>query len=539
MRIARLTLAGLLLLCFAPLAKADELLGPDRELPEVIDHYVNTKLAKRNISPAPLADDATLLRRTLLDLAGRIPTATEAQAYLANTNSNKRIEMVDRALTSPGFVRQQVDQFDTMLASEGKRNLREYLTLALAENRPWDQIFRELVAADDTEPARKGAGQFLKARVNDIDRLANETSVAFFGVNISCAKCHDHPLVVNWTQDHFYGMASFFNRTFENGEYVAERDYGRMSYQTTTGENRTAKLMFLTGLALDEPEVEEPKDDEKKKEKERWEQLKKDKQRPPPPSFSRRAQLIEVALQPEQRHYFAKSIVNQLWNRFYGHGLVMPIDQMHPENPASHPELLDWLARDLVEHKYDLRRLIRGLVLSEAYARSSRWDQGERPNASLFAVANVRPLMPAQYGAVLGMGSTSPEQFPLELKPQDFDQRLQRAEGQGRGVVEKLEQPRDGFQISVDEALLFTNGERILRDVLRDSKDTVIGHAKSQSDRHAAIEMLIWNTLTRPADSEEVGAMETYLTKRSDRLDDAWQQLVWALLTSSEARFNY
>lgn len=530
---------GLALALLVGAAKAEDLLPPEREMAEVIDHYIDAKLATRGVLPAPIADDATILRRTLLDLAGRIPTALEAQTYLVDTNPQKRLAMVDRTLASPGFIRQQVDQFDTMLASEGKRNLRDYLQLALAENRPWDQMFRELLAADESEPSRKGAGQFLKSRINDLDRLANETSVAFFGVNISCAKCHDHPLVANWTQDHFYGMASFFNRTFENGGFVAEREYGRMSYQTTAGENRTAKLMFLTGVVLDEPQVEEPKEEEKKQEKERWEKLKKDKQAPPPPSFSRRSKLTEVALQPEQRHFFAKSIVNQLWNRFYGQGLVMPVDQMHPENPASHPELLDWLARDLIDHKYDLRRLIRGLVLSKAYARSSRWEHGDRPSAALFAVANVRVLTPAQYGAVLGLGTSSPDQFPVDLKPEELDQRLQRAEGQGRGVVEKLEQPREGFQVSVDEALLLTNGDRVLRDVLRDSKETLIGKAKTLPDRRAAIEVVIWNTLSRPTDAEEVQTLESYLAKRNDRIDVAWQQLIWALLTSSEARFNY
>ncbi|HTN75802.1 MAG TPA: DUF1549 domain-containing protein, partial [Pirellulaceae bacterium] len=289
----KLKFAGMLLLLAAPcFVGAAELLPPESDPAVVIDHYIDAKLQAAGVTPAPLADDSALLRRTLLDLEGRTPTATEAQAYLANKEPNKRTSLVDAALASPRFVRHQVDEFDVMLSGLGKSNLKQYLKLAMTENRPWDQIFRELLLAEEATPAQAGAKQFLKTRLSDLDRLANETSVIFFGVNISCAKCHDHPLVKSWTQEHFYGMASFFNRTFEHGDFLGERGYGRVDYQTTSGENRTAKLMFLTGTYVEEPEAAEPKDAEKKAEKELLEKLKKEKQAPPSPSFSRRAKLV-------------------------------------------------------------------------------------------------------------------------------------------------------------------------------------------------------------------------------------------------------
>lgn len=516
-----------------------ELLPPSEEIPAAIDHYVGAKWKAAGVAPAPLADDTTVLRRTLLDLAGRSPTALEAQAYLADSATDKRVRLVDRIMASPGFVRHNINEFDVLLAGQSKRGMRDYLTLAITENRPWDVIFREIIQADESDPTRKGVSQFLKSRVQELDRVANETSIIFFGVNVSCAKCHDHPLVPTWTQEHYYGMASFFNRTFENGDFLAEREYGIVNYETTAGEKRDAKLMFLTGTILSEPASEEPKDEQKKQEKERLEKAKKDKQPLPPPAFSRRAQLADVALQPDNRHYFAKAIVNQLWNRFYGHGLVMPVDQMHPENPASHPELLDWLARDLIDHRYDLQRLIRGLVLSRAYATSSRWEQGDRPLPSLFAVANVRPLSPAQYAAVLGLGNSAPESFASASNDQELDNRLRSAESAVRGAVEKLEQPREGFQISVDEALLFANNERVMREVLRDSKESLLMKVKSHSNRREAVEMAIWNTLGRAPAEEECVVLESYLEARADRLDEGWKQLLWALLTSTEARFNH
>ena len=105
-------------------------------------------------------------------------------------------------------------------------------------------------------------------------------------------------------------------------------------------------MMFLTGRRVDEPDAKEPSKDEQKKEKEALDRAKKDKVPPPPPKFSARAKLVEVALEPGEREFFARAIVNRIWHRLFGQGLVMPLDQMHSANPPSHPELLAWLARD-------------------------------------------------------------------------------------------------------------------------------------------------------------------------------------------------
>jgi hypothetical protein len=309
---------------------AAELLPPDRPIEEVVDHYLNEKLQRLNLQPASPADDSTLLRRTMLDLVGRIPTAAEAQAYAESSDAEKRRQLVEQLLASPGYVRHQADQFNALLMYGSKGSLRDYLRQAFVENRPWDQMFREMIVGQPDDAQQNGAIQFVRSRVSDLDKLANETSVVFFGVNVSCAQCHDHPLVPDWTQNHFYGMKSFFNRSFDNGGFVGEMEYGDVSYQTTDGEKRDAKLMFLTGTVLDEPEAKEPSEADKKKQKQQLEELKKNKQPPPPAEYSRRARLVEVALQESQRDFFARAIVNHVWYRLYGHGLVMPLDQLHP-----------------------------------------------------------------------------------------------------------------------------------------------------------------------------------------------------------------
>ena len=517
----------------------DATLSPDALPREAIDHYISARLTRVGVSPAPQTDDANLLRRTMLDLVGRPPTAGEAKAYIALADADKRERLVERLMSSPAFVRQQAAEFDSWLMEGTRGSLREYLSKAVRENRSWDRMFREMIVGEPEDARQQGAIRFVAARAKDPDKLASDTSVLFFGVNVSCAKCHDHPLVADWKQDHYYGMLSFFSRTFDVGEFLGEREYGRVTFKTVEGESRDARLMFLTGTAIDEPPSEEPDDKAKKEEKKRIEELKQKKEPPRPPSYSRRAALVEAALQDEQQAFFAKAIVNRLFHRFFGRGLVMPIDQMHSENPPSHPELLAWLASDLRSHGYDLSRLIRGIVLSEAYARSSRWDSAAaRPAENLFAVALVRPLKPWQYGTLLKLAATDAEQFPAGMSAEEMDERMQQLEAAGRGRASRFELPGVDFQVSVDEALLLSNGEAIAKDLLAAGKGTLVGRLTEITDNRAAAEVAIWNVLARPPTKEEVQALTDYLAKRSDRLKEARRQMLWALLTGSECRFN-
>jgi len=539
------SIASLAVLAVSSRSSAEELLPPD------VDHYVDANLRLLKTEPAPRAADSVLLRRLTLDLAGRIPTANEARAYLESTAPDKRQRLVDRLMGSPSFQRHQVNVLDAMLMDGTGGSVRSYLEEAVQENRGWDQVFRQLVMPQqvkDPSPAQKAATEFIKRRVGDLDNLTNEASVLFFGVNVSCAKCHDHPLVYDWTQDHFYGMKSFFNRTFDNGDFLGERDYGMVSYKTTSGESRMAKLMFLSGAVLDEPESEKPSKDAEKKEKEQLEEYKKKKIPPPAPAFSRRAQLVDVALRGKEQEqgkeqessFFARSAVNRLFHRLTGQGLVMPLDQMHSGNPPSHPELLDWLARDFRQHGYDLPRMIRGIVLSETYARSSRWEESsERPNADLFAVANVRPLAPEPLGVALRLATTDPEQFPADLKQDEFEKRIEGIEKGGLSLARLFERPGRNFQVSVTEALLFSNDERIERDLLSSGGGRLVNRLVQIEDDEDLVQTAIWTVLSRPPDKEETELLTSYLAERKDRRVEACQQIVWALLTSSEFRFNY
>ena len=530
MRTIRLILI-LLVACSTP-TFAGELMPPDRPIEEVVDHYVAAGLVAAGAKAAPEADDASLVRRLTLDLLGRIPTASEVRAFVDSTDPEKRATLVDRLIASPGFVRHEADSLDTMMMVGARASLREYLATACRENRPWDRVFREVMAANESDPAQKGSSEFLKARSKDTDRLTNDVSTVFFGVNVSCAKCHDHPLVKDWKQDHYYGMKSFFDRTFMVGNFVAEHGYGSVKYKTVEGEEKKARFLFLTGRDA-EVSTDEPSGDAKKEEKRKLDEAKKDKVAPPAPAFSARGKLVEVALDPGGREFFARSIVNRVWHRLFGQGLVMPLDQMHSENPPSHPELLQWLARDEVEHGYDLRRLTRGLVLSHAYARESR-AESENSDPRLFGVASPRALSPTQLATSMWVATADPAGFP-------DDSDLAKAEPlaeRGRGLASTIAKPGEEYQIGAAEALLMSNSDK-LNEILADGGDRLVGRLAKITDRREKVEVAVRNILSRPPDEEEVAILGEFLARREDRPSEAARQLVWALLNSGEFRFNH
>ena len=217
----------------------------------------------------------------------------------------------------------------------------------------------------------------------------------------------------------------------------------------------------------------------------------------------------------------------------------MPVDQMHPENEPSHPLLMQWLARDLIAHNYDLTRLVRGLVMSKTYSRSSQWATDGRPRPDLFAVAAVRPLTPHQYATTLRLASSSPDRFSADLTLEEIASRLASLENSARSLAKRFEQPGENFQVSVTEALLLSNNEQVMNELLRDASETLAGSLQTNMETAAVVETAVWNVLSRSPTNEEreiLGGF--YDAQRDDRLK-ASRQLVWSLLTSSELRFNY
>lgn len=517
--------------------------SPQPSLSERIDAAINQRIEAAGVESAPLVEHAAFARRVTLDLAGRIPTRDELREFLAADEATARQTLVTRLLGSPDFAFHQRNELDILLLAKLRWDdrWRQYLLEAARENRPWDQLFRELMLPEQHRPDDSGAAAFLRHRAHDLDALTNDASALLFGINIACAKCHDHPLVLEWEQADYFGMASFFKRTYPTRRgFVAERFEGNLRFTTVLGEEKDASFMFLTGVKVDEPRFERD-DEEWKRLREQIQKAEQDEkaEAPPRPEFSPRAELVELALTEDHR-YLARNIANRIWARLMGRGLVHPLDQMHAENPPSHPELLDLLTEELVQHDYDLKHLIRSIVLSDAYARASHLADGaEPPPTELFAVRSPVAMTPFQLSLSLLVATRNPETWPGAEKPAEWPEQRQQWENRAEGLARQFEIPVGLFQVPVEEALLLSNGAQTDGELLSDDGEHLVGYLKGIEATDERIDQAFLAVLSRLPDGDERARVAAYLSEREDRPVAAVGQLVWALLTSAEFRFNH
>lgn len=582
-RLLHVAFLFLLTVCFPSILSAD-VTSQDRSLPAVIDSYLQEKLEQQGVLPAPRATDATLVRRLTLDLVGRIPTRQEARAFVDSPDPRKRELLVDRLTQLPGYVRHNSREFDRLLSGENQSapSLDAYLQTAMKARKSWDRIVAELLGVADE--VNDDAARFVTGRLADRDALTRDVSSVLFGVNVSCCQCHDHPSVDYLSQDFYFGMKAFFHRSYDFNGRLMERSFAEpLQFEPMNGEKKVARLLLVSGNAIDFPEPEAEglstrvDEEDKAIAKLRGEFAEK-KLYPELPAVVPRKLLLDSVLQPGERHWLAKSIVNRLWYRFMGHGLVMRVDQMHPENPASHPELLDWLATDFVEHGYDLHRLVRGLVLTDAYSRSSVWTGSGSPEPNQYAVAQTRPLTPMQYALSLYVASRA-DVLDQQVTADQLHQQLIVWETEAKAKIAPLISfPIDGLQIGTNEALRLSNDSELVK-LLGEGLTSTLTKAASGGEQ---LDRLFWTVLSRPAEPDEVQSVQVYLAevdagmtpalrqkaahieqevtaeqeatpndKESpfrlsddermilDRYRNRLHQVVWALLTCAEFRFNH
>lgn len=319
-----------------------------------IDELVLKQLQRLNLPPSPPASDAEFLRRAYLDTIGTLPTAVEVREFLADATVDKRDRLIEALLTRGEFVDYWTYKWSDMLLLSGQ-NLRpepiktyyKWIHDRVARNQPWDEFVREIVTAQGST-FENGAANFYSLH-QDPENMSENVSQAFLGLSIACAKCHNHPLE-KWTNDQYYAMANMFARVRAKGWGGDARsgDGKRTLYVVEKGE----LIQPLTGIAqrpapLDgEPlEFADPED--------------------------RRVHLAAWLTSPDNP-YFARSITNRVWANFFGVGLVEQIDDMRDSNPASNDALLQAAAQFLVEHQFDLKALMRAILQSATYQRSSK-----------------------------------------------------------------------------------------------------------------------------------------------------------------------
>ncbi len=324
---------------------------------------------------AALVSDAEFLRRVSLDLIGVPPDRDRLAEFLAEQPPDKRAAAVDRLLADPLCDRHLTEVFDVMLMERrGYQHVTQdewqaYLLESFRNNKPWNQLAREILAADGAQEGLRAASRFYLDRGSEPNLLTRDVGRIFFGRDMQCAQCHDHPLIDDYLQPDYHGLYAFLAPGYEmkikEGDkeraYYAERAGGDVPYESVfiKGTKHLTGPRVPGGVEITEP-VFLPGEE--------YEIAPADNTRPVP-KFSRRAQLAALATDGSNRA-FNENIANRLWSHMMGRGLVDAPDLHHSGNPPRYPELLQQLGEQFAADGFQIKPFLRELALTEVYQRS-------------------------------------------------------------------------------------------------------------------------------------------------------------------------
>jgi hypothetical protein len=334
-----------------------------------IDELVLRQLKRLQIAPAAICDDATFIRRAHLDTLGVLPSPEEVHAFVTDTAADKRARLVDALLDRPEFVDYWAYKWSDLLLLSSKNlpNKNEltafydYIRESVATNKAWDAFVADILTATGST-LDNGAANYFVMHKETID-LTETTSQAFLGMSLTCARCHNHPLE-KWTQTDYYGMANLFSRVkLKNGE-----------------GGGTTVLADPFGDII-HPRLGQPVDPKPL-----------DAEGVPASATSDRREVLANWLASPNNPYFTRAIVNRVWANFMGRGLVEPVDDLRLTNPATNESLFAALEEDLVEHGYDLKHLMRTILTSATYQRSSEAAAPDAPDNMYFSQYIIRRL---------------------------------------------------------------------------------------------------------------------------------------------------
>jgi hypothetical protein len=486
---------------------------------EAVDVLTAEGWRSRRVEPAAPVEDRVWCRRVYLDLAGRIPTGEEVEAFLSAPAEGRREALVDRLLASDDYPVRMRELWDVFLMGRPRRGNHEdrrrqngwwsFLEEAFRRNHPWNATVREMLVARGDEPGVKGASWFLYERRNDHQAMAEAVAPVVYGTRIDCAQCHDHPLAREIKQGHYWGLVAAFNRSknVDGGSAVSESAVGGfINFTNLKKESQPAVVALLNGPVIEEtrpaPDEKETDDDD----------LYVDaKSKAKVPKFSRRAAFAELATRDNP--LLARAFVNRMWAVLLGRGLVHPVDEMNARNAPSHPELLDWLAADFAGNSHDIRRLVRGLVLSRPYGL----NRGDLPPET-FASSVERPLTAEQlarsWRVVAGMS------------PED--------DGLRRATVGALPEvlPRD-YNASFQQAQ-FLSHSPLLTGLLTPGGSGTVTRIAAMPDPGERVGEVFLVTYGRMPDAGEMAAATALAGPGTDRAGEGVRDLLWALMTSAE-----
>jgi hypothetical protein len=499
------------------------------------------------IKPAPDVSDAQWCRRVFLDVIGRIPSVAELEEFTEDGSSDRRQRLLERLLEDDRYAEEYAGHWATVWSNiligrsggtdrrslTSRDGMMKYLRDSFAANKPYDRMVFELVTAEGaTKPGAagfNGATNFLADKVNEEGGVlaTSSTSRIFLGLQVQCTQCHNHPFN-QWKQQRFWDFNAFFRQTrslrrfvagtddIDHAELVNEDFAGQggdpsdalIFYELRNGLVKTAYPVFIDDTAIGTSGFVSESD--------------------------RRLELGKLMLASP---YLDKMMVNRFWSHFLGYGFTKPVDDLGPHNAPSHPDLLEYLAKEVRGSSHDIKQLIRWIVLSRPYQLSARHTSanevddpmvGEAPKFSHFYLRQMTAEQLYQ-SLVTSSGATATGSY--ERQEQERRRWLQQfvvAFGTDEGDEATT------FNGSIPQALMLFNGE-LTRQAISDEDGgfikRVIGENRNPRDR---VNQLFLAGLCRRASRDELSIASKLLAAREGKEVEMLQDMWWAIINSNE-----
>ncbi len=500
-----------------------------------IGEELRTRWTALGLQPSARADDSEWLRRVYLDIMGRVPTIHEAQSFLADRRDQKRGTLVDELLNDSGYARNFTTKWTNLLIGRSsnpqvnREAFEKFLRVSFTGNRPWNQIVADLISAEGNN-AENGATNFLIAHLNnDATPATAVCSKIFLGRQVHCNQCHNNPYDKT-KQLAFWELNSFFQQTTSVYRQRRDPNTGRLlsGFTELVTHDAGGPTYFETQTGL--MQVAYPRYNGKDVDSS--------------PETNRRVELARLMTTGEQPQ-LAAAFINRMWEHFFGIGFTRSVDDMGPHDPASHPELLASLSEQFMRSGYDVKQLVRWICLSEPYQLSSRFSEANR---------NDDPTM----GDLPAFSRMYVKSMTAE---QTYDSFLTATKAHQVGAVDWTQAERNrqqwlrqfvvafhtdendekmAFEGSVGNALSLMNGP-LINKALDTSAGSFLGEiVRQKSPDTEKIRLLCLATLSRTPSPSEFSSMKKMLRESSVpvdgrlRVNEAYQDLFWALLNSNE-----
>ena len=503
----------------------------------VIDEKVFAKLKTLGLPTSEICDDSTFLRRTSLDIAGRLPTLEETDKYLNSDNPIKRSEWIDSLLSTTDYAEFFANKWSSILRNKrkadtytrGTQAFHEWIRQSFHINKPYNQFVSELVTARG-EISHNPATAWFRNVTDQKERL-QDTAQVLLGVRLQCAECHHHPYE-KWSQQDYYGFSAFFSRigkkkTDMPGEEAVFHNVGLATAKhPKTGQN--IKPTPLGGDELDILAEDDPRDD------------------------------LASWITDEKNPFFAPMLVNRYWKHFFNRAIVEPEDDMRVTNPPTNPELLQALSNQFVSTGYDIKDLIRTICNSTTYQLSAipnEHNAGDRQNYSRYYPKRLpAEVLLDSIDRMTGSPTSFAGQLPgtraVALPDDSYNSSSYFLTVFGRPEMDSACECERAQGASLAQTLHLLNSKNI-----QDKLSGAGGNAQkltSQKERvnEDKITELYKLAFSRNPKDDEMKTAIGYIKKKTEQTENdankkedsikmAYEDLVWALLNTKEFLFNH